>query len=107
MLFTQRRGIRVLGSWDAACARMRLWNIETPSSGARKLKHGWKLLAGSPKKRGRGSATTPQKRPSPALPSNSACNRPQKPTLTRTGAFCELRVYGGLGCWHDLVGGNE
>jgi hypothetical protein len=28
---------------------------------------------------------TPQRKPSPASPSNSACNRPQKPTLTRTG----------------------
>jgi hypothetical protein len=56
------------------------------SSGHHKVKRGCKLLAGLPKKRGRGSAVTLRKKPSPALPSNSACNRPQKPTLTRTGA---------------------
>jgi hypothetical protein len=28
---------------------------------------------------------TPRRKPSPALPSNCACNRLQKPTLTRTG----------------------
>jgi hypothetical protein len=68
-------------------ARMRSWNIETPSSGAHKAKHGWKLLAGSPRKSGRGSARTPQRKPSPASPSNCACNRLKKPTLTsRTGA---------------------
>ena len=59
--------------------------MKTASSGHPKVKLGWKLLAGLPKKRGRGSAVTPRRKPSPASPSNSACNRPQKPTLTRTG----------------------
>ena len=64
------------------------WNIETPSSGARKPKHGWKPLVGSPRKRGRGSARTPQGKPSPASLSNCACNRLKKATITRTGAYC-------------------
>src|SRR5215212_736987 len=59
--------------------------MKTLSSGHHKVKRGWKLLAGLPKKSGRGSAVTPRRKPSPASPSNSACNRPQKPTLTRTG----------------------
>jgi hypothetical protein len=56
------------------------------SSGHHKVKRGWKLRAGLPKKGGRGSAVTPQRKPSPVLPSNTACNRLKKPTLTRTGA---------------------
>jgi len=75
MLFTQRRGIRVLGSWDAACARMRLWNIETPSSGPRKLKHGWKLLAALPKKEGEASRQ----------PHRRGLRPPCLPTLHATG----------------------
>src|SRR5687768_2652497 len=94
----------------AACARMGSWNIETPSSGPRKPKHGWKPLVGSPRKRGRDSARTPQRKPSPASLSNCACNRLKKPTITRTDAYCcwgiptlqdwdyrlfdEVRVYG-------------
>jgi hypothetical protein len=31
---------------------------------------------------------TPQRKPSPASPSNCACNRLKKPTITRTGAYC-------------------
>jgi hypothetical protein len=71
-----------------ACATMRSWNTETPSSGPRKAKHGLKLPAGSPKKRGRDFAMTPQRKPSPASPSNCACNRLKKPTLTRTWTYC-------------------
>jgi hypothetical protein len=68
---------------------MESWNTETPSSGPRKAKHGWTPLAGSPKKRGRDFAMTPQRKPSPASPSNCACNRLKKPTLTsRTGTYC-------------------
>jgi hypothetical protein len=59
--------------------------MKTLSSGHHKVKLGWKLLAGLPKKRGRDSAVMPQRKPSLASPSNSARNRPQKPTLTRTG----------------------
>jgi hypothetical protein len=76
----------------AACARMGAWNTETPSSGPRKAKHGWKPLGGSPRKGGRGSATTPQRKPSPASLSNCACNRPKKPTITRTGASCSWGI---------------
>src|SRR5215213_3576563 len=56
------------------------------TSGHHKVKRGWKLLAGLPKKRERGSAVRPRRKPSPASRSNSACNRPRKRTLTRTGA---------------------
>jgi hypothetical protein len=56
------------------------------SNGHHKVKRGWKLLVGLPKKGGRGSAVTPQRKPSPALPSNCACNRLKKLTLTsKTG----------------------
>ena len=73
--------------------------MKTVSSGHHKVKRGWKLLAGLPKKRGRGSATTRRRKPSPASRSNCACNRPQKATLIRTGterhfaltAFSEVR----------------
>ena len=60
--------------------------MKTVSSGHHKVKRGWKLLAGLPKKRGRGSATTRRRKLSPASRSNCACNRPQKATLIRTGA---------------------
>jgi hypothetical protein len=73
---------------SAACARIWSWNDETPSSGTRKAKHGWKPPAGSPKRRGRGSAATPRGKPSPASPSSCACSRPKKPTSSRTGACC-------------------
>jgi hypothetical protein len=59
--------------------------MKTLSSGHHKVKLGWKLLAGLPKKIGRDSPVTPRRKPSPASPSNSACNRLKKPTLTRTG----------------------
>src|SRR5918994_4213126 len=72
----------------AACARMGSWNIETPSSGPRKPKHGWKPLVESPRKSGGVCARTPQGKPSPASLSNCACNRLKKPTITRTGAYC-------------------
>ena len=67
-------------------------NTETPSSGPRKAKPGWKPLAGSPKKSGRDFAMTPQRKPSPASPSNCACNRLKKPTLTRTETYCYWRI---------------
>jgi hypothetical protein len=106
----------------APCATMGSWNIATTPSGPREAKHGWKPPPGSPKKRGRGFAKTPRGRPSPASPSNFACNRPKKQTIpTRigtcccrrfrpykigttlystkrvVGGFCELRVDGFLG----------
>jgi hypothetical protein len=70
----------------APYARIRPSNTKTLSSGHHKARRGWKPPAGSPKKRGRGSAVTPRRKPSPASPSNSACNRRQKPTPARSGA---------------------
>jgi hypothetical protein len=73
----------------APCATMGSWNFATTSNGPHKANHGWKPLAGSPKKRGRDVAKIPRGKPSPASLSSSACNRPKKPTIrSRIGTFC-------------------
>jgi hypothetical protein len=68
--------------------------MKTLSSGHHKVKPGWKLLAGLPKKRGRDSAVMPQRKPSPASPFNCACNRLKKPKLTNKTEQSELRFDG-------------
>ena len=72
----------------APCATMRSWSIATTSNGPHKANHGWKPLAGSPKKRGRDFAKIPRGKPSPASLSSSACNRLKKPTIRSRIGTC-------------------
>jgi hypothetical protein len=70
------------------------WNIETPSSGPRKPKHGWKPLVGSPRKGGRDSARTPQR---------GSLRPPRFPTVHAT----DSRNRRSLGLALTAVGGSR